>query len=81
MGLGAAEVHDAGDPSRFIPAQGGNYRHIRHAEILARWPVLAEPWAQRVETPGRAWSPRHRFAIGRAAEQADGARPTLPGAR
>jgi hypothetical protein len=50
MGLGAAQVHDAGDPTRFIPAQGGNYRHIRHAEILARWPVLAEPWAQRVET-------------------------------
>ena len=50
MGLGAAGIQDAGDPSRFIPAQGGNYRHIRHAEILARWPVLTEPWAQRVET-------------------------------
>jgi hypothetical protein len=50
MGLGAAQVHDAADPSRFIPAQGGNYRHIRHAEILARWPVIPEPWAQRVET-------------------------------
>lgn len=50
MGLGAAQVHDAGDPTRFIPAQGGNYRHIRHAEILSRWPVIAESWAQRVET-------------------------------
>lgn len=49
MGLGAAQVHDAADPGRFIPARGGNYRHIRHAEILARWPVLSEPWAQRVE--------------------------------
>ncbi len=53
MGLGAAGVRDASDPERFIPAQGGNYRHIRHAEILARWPVLAEPWAQRVETARR----------------------------
>jgi hypothetical protein len=49
MGLGAAGIQDAGDPSRFIPARGANYRHIRHAEILARWPVLAESWAQSVE--------------------------------
>jgi hypothetical protein len=54
MGLGAAQVHDAADPGRFIPARGGNYRHIRHAEILARWPVLSEPWAQRVETAREA---------------------------
>lgn len=54
MGLGAAQVHDAADPGRFIPAQGGNYRHIRHAEILARWPVIPEPWAQRVETTREA---------------------------
>ncbi len=50
MGLGASQLQDSGDPSRFIPTQGGNYRHIRHAEILARWPVIAEPWAQRIET-------------------------------
>ncbi len=50
MGLGSSQLHDSGDPSRFIPTQGGNYRHIRHAEILARWPVIAEPWAQRIET-------------------------------
>lgn len=50
MGLGSAQLHDVGDPARFIPSQGGNYRHIRHAEILARWPVIAEPWARRVET-------------------------------
>jgi hypothetical protein len=50
MGLGASQLQDSGDPTRFIPTQGGNYRHIRHAEILARWPVIAEPWAQRIET-------------------------------
>ncbi len=26
-----------------------NSRSARHAEVLARWPVLAEAWAQRVE--------------------------------
>ncbi len=25
-------------------------RHIRHAEILHRWPVLPEEWAKAVET-------------------------------
>lgn len=53
MGLGAAQVQDAGDPGRFIPARGDNFRHIRHAEILARWPVLSEPWARRVESTRR----------------------------
>ena len=23
--------------------------YMRHADALARWPVLAEPWAQRIE--------------------------------
>jgi hypothetical protein len=23
--------------------------YLRHADALARWPVLAEPWAQRLE--------------------------------
>lgn len=23
--------------------------YLRHAEALGRWPVLAEPWAQRIE--------------------------------
>ena len=23
--------------------------YLRHADALARWPVLAEPWAQRIE--------------------------------
>jgi hypothetical protein len=49
MGLGVAAVQDPGDPSRTIVSRGENYRHIRHAEILDRWPVLAESWARRVE--------------------------------
>jgi hypothetical protein len=41
----------------------GNLRFARHAQLLARWPVLSEPWAVRVErsrlasvdrTPGAA---------------------------
>lgn len=42
-------VNDPRDSRRLIFAKGENYRHIRHAEILARWPVLPEPWARRIE--------------------------------
>ncbi len=50
------------DERRMIFAKGENYRHIRHAEIMDRWPVIAEPWARRIEmrrvavdrTPGTA---------------------------
>lgn len=31
-------------------ARGENYRHIRHARLLERWPVIDEPWAGKVET-------------------------------
>ncbi len=37
------------DERRMIYAKGENYRYIRHAQILDRWPILAEPWARRVE--------------------------------
>ena len=46
-----------------IYAKGENTRHIRHAQILERWPILPEPWARSVErtrmaavdrTPGAA---------------------------
>ncbi len=37
------------DERRMIYAKGENYRHIRHAQILDRWPILPEPWARRVE--------------------------------
>lgn len=49
IGLGIATAQDPGDPSRTIVTRGENYRHIRHAEVLARWPVLGEAWARGVE--------------------------------
>lgn len=48
---------------RMVYAQGANLRHVRHAQVLERWPILAEPWARAVEqgrlaavdrTPGAA---------------------------
>ena len=50
------------DERRLIYAKGENTRHIRHAQILERWPILPEPWARSVErtrlavdrTPGAA---------------------------
>lgn len=35
---------------RTILATGANMRHIRHAQILERWPILSEGWAQAVES-------------------------------
>lgn len=35
---------------RTILAMGANMRHVRHAEILARWPILPEGWAKAIET-------------------------------
>ncbi|MGD9571229.1 MAG: hypothetical protein AB7V62_05040 [Thermoleophilia bacterium] len=35
---------------RTVMAMGSNMRHVRHAEILARWPILPEGWAKAVET-------------------------------
>ncbi len=59
-------VPDGGDVMggrRTIMATGANMRHIRHADILQRWPILSEGWAQAIEvhrlaavdrTPGAA---------------------------
>ena len=41
---------DVMDGRRTILATGANMRHIRHAEILDRWPILPESWARAVET-------------------------------
>jgi hypothetical protein len=35
---------------RTILATGANMRHVRHAEILARWPILPEGWAKAIES-------------------------------
>lgn len=57
------EISDPRDERRLIFAKGENTRHMRHAQVLNRWPVLVEAWAQRVEhtrtssvdrTPGAA---------------------------
>ena len=64
-GLAAAvqSVTDPRDERRLIYAKGENTRHVRHAQVLDRWPVLSEPWARGVEnvrlslidrTPGAA---------------------------
>lgn len=65
-GAASGIVPDGGDVMggrRTILATGANMRHIRHAEILQRWPILSEDWAKAVEvhrlaavdrTPGAA---------------------------
>lgn len=56
-------ISDPRDQRRLIFAKGENTRHVRHEQVLARWPVLGEDWATRVEnariaavdrTPGNA---------------------------
>lgn len=56
-------INDPRDERRLIFAKGENTRHVRHAQVLSRWPVLSEEWARRVEdarinsvdrTPGAA---------------------------
>ena len=42
-------IQNPRDERRMIFAKGENYRHIRHAQILARWPVLPEGWARRLD--------------------------------
>lgn len=41
---------DVMDGRRTIMAMGSNMRHVRHAEILGRWPVIPEDWAKAVES-------------------------------
>lgn len=41
---------DVMDGRRTLMATGANMRHIRHAEILDRWPILPEGWARAVES-------------------------------
>ena len=60
---GAPSTNEVMDGRRTILATGANMRHIRHAEILERWPIIPEGWAKAVEltrlsavdrTPGTA---------------------------
>jgi hypothetical protein len=58
-----SNISDPRDERRLIFAKGENTRHVRHAQVLTRWPPLAEKWAEGVEktrissidrTPGAA---------------------------
>lgn len=42
-------ISDPREERRLIFAKGENTRHVRHAQVLSRWPVLSEAWAQRIE--------------------------------
>lgn len=51
------------DIQRMMFSKGENTRHIRHEQVLGRWPILAEDWARMIEdtrlsaidrTPGAA---------------------------
>lgn len=48
------------DPSLTrMQARPENTRHIRHAALLARWPVLPEQWARKIdEAHGASERPR-----------------------
>ena len=41
---------DVMEGRRTIMAMGSNMRHVRHAEILHRWPIIPEDWAKAVES-------------------------------
>jgi hypothetical protein len=57
------DISDPRDERRLIFAKGENTRHVRHAQVLKRWPILSEEWARLIEdrrissvdhTPGAA---------------------------
>ncbi len=56
-------ISDPRDERRLIFAKGENTRHLRHDQVLKRWPILMEDWARAIEerraarvdrTPGAA---------------------------
>jgi hypothetical protein len=56
-------INDPRDERRLIFAKGENTRHMRHDQVLRRWPILSEDWARLIEerrissvdrTPGAA---------------------------
>jgi hypothetical protein len=56
-------INDPRDSRTLIFAKGENTRHLRHDQVLRRWPVLGEAWAVAIEqrrvtsvdrTPGAA---------------------------
>ena len=77
-GRGAPTIAGMADPApapgetRRVFARAEGLWYLRHAAVLARWPILAESWARRVESrrlegatpgaagPGRAGPPPPR---------------------
>lgn len=49
-GNGSSSIRDVMDGRRTIQAMGQNMRHIRHEQMLERWPIVAEGWARAIET-------------------------------
>lgn len=56
-------ITQPGKVRTMVFAKGENIRHIRHEQVLRRWPILPEDWARKVEatrlaavdrTPGAA---------------------------
>ncbi|HET9039756.1 MAG TPA: hypothetical protein VFN40_06285 [Gemmatimonadales bacterium] len=47
---GTGATSEVMDGRRTILATGANMRHIRHAAILDRWPIIPEGWARAVES-------------------------------
>ncbi|MGD9696220.1 MAG: hypothetical protein AB7V42_11240 [Thermoleophilia bacterium] len=44
------ELQNGGTQFVGLFAKSENFRHVRHDQVLARWPVLDEAWAQSIET-------------------------------
>jgi hypothetical protein len=63
LAAAVASAENPGQIQRMMFSKGENTRHIRHEQMLDRWPILAEDWARMVEdtrlsaidrTPGAA---------------------------
>lgn len=49
LARGLQELQDGGTQFVGLFAKSENFRHVRHDQVLARWPVLDEPWAHSIE--------------------------------
>lgn len=47
------DINDPRDSRTLIFARGENTRHLRHDQVLRRWPVLDETWAHAVDERSR----------------------------
>ena len=49
LARGLQELQAGGSQFVGLFAKSENFRHVRHDQVLARWPVLDEPWARSIE--------------------------------